>query len=42
MIIFQNHLKHKIYQIGQSSWVSNLIKEEKIAQEGIQSNGGGV
>jgi nitrogenase iron protein NifH len=25
-----------------SSWVSNLIKEEKIAQEGIQSNGGGV
>ncbi len=25
-----------------SSWVSNLIKEEKIAQEGIQSHGGGV
>jgi nitrogenase iron protein NifH len=25
-----------------SSWVSNLINEEKIAQEGIQSNGGGV
>ena len=25
-----------------SSWVSNLINEEKIAQEGIQSDGGGV
>ncbi len=25
-----------------SSWVSNLLKEERIAQEGIQSNGGGV
>ncbi|MGB7969869.1 MAG: nitrogenase iron protein NifH [Methanobacterium sp.] len=25
-----------------ASWVSNMIKEEKIAQEGIQSNGGGV
>jgi nitrogenase iron protein NifH len=25
-----------------ASWVSSLVKEEKIAQEGIQSNGGGV
>lgn len=25
-----------------SSWISNILKEEKITQEGIQSGGGGV
>lgn len=25
-----------------ASWVSSLLKEEKIAHDGVQSNGGGV